>query len=84
MQIKQDSKYQLEEILDWVVHFKHLQAVLKEFDLAVVYNKEILIYYFRKKLHPSIQMQLNYWGYYLDACDKVVEKTGDVKAKANL
>ena len=44
--IKKDSQYQLEEVLDWIAHLKHLQAVPREFDSAAAPNKEIMIQYF--------------------------------------
>ncbi len=53
--IKQDSLYQQEEVLDWIAHLEHLQAVLKEFDSTGAPNKTTLIYYFQKGLFPSIQ-----------------------------
>ena len=42
-EIKRDSQYQLEEVLDWAAHLEHLQAVLKEFDPIAAPNKETLI-----------------------------------------
>ncbi len=44
--IRRDSQYQLEEVLDWVAHLEHLQAVFKEFDPTTAPNEESLIRYF--------------------------------------
>lgn len=55
--IKQDSQYQQEDVLDWATHLDHLQAVLKEFDLTAIPNKETLIRYFRDGLRPFIWAQ---------------------------
>ena len=57
--IKRDSQYQLEEVLNWAAHLKHLEAVLREFDLAATPNKEIMIRYFRKGLRASVRAQLD-------------------------
>ena len=53
--IKRDSQYQLEKVLDWIAHLKHLQAVFQVFDSTIDYNKEILIHYFHKRLCLSIR-----------------------------
>ncbi len=82
--IRRDSQYQQEEVLDCAAHLEHLQAVLKEFDPTDAPNKTTLICYFREGLCPSIRAQLDHWGQNLDAREKVVEKAGDAKAKANL
>ncbi len=82
--IRRDSQYQQEEVLDWVMHLEHLQAVLKEFDPTGAPNETILIRYFREGLRPSIRAQLDHRGQDLDAWEEVVEKAGDAEAKANL
>ncbi len=82
--IRQDSKYQQEEVLDSSVYLEYLQAVLKEFDLIGAPNKTTLIRYFREWLRPSIQAQLDHWKRDLDAWEEVIEKAGDIEAKANL
>ncbi len=82
--IRRDSEYQQEEVLDWAVHLEHLQAVLKEFDPTGAPNETTLIHYFRKGLRPSIQAQLDYQRRDLDGWEEVMEKAGDVEAKANL
>ncbi len=84
MKIRQDSQYQQEEVLDWATHLEHLQAVLKEFDPTGALNETTLIYYFRERLRPSIRAQLDHWGRDLDVWEELVEKAGDVEAKANL
>ena len=58
-QIKQDAQYQQEDIMNWVVHLEHLQSMLKEFDSVAAFNKELLIWYFREGLWPSIQAQID-------------------------
>ena len=40
--------------MDWPTYLKYLQIVIKEFDLAAVPNKEVLICYFRDGLRPFI------------------------------
>ena len=40
--------------MDWAAHMKHLEAVLKKFDLVAAPNEETLIRYFRDGLHLSI------------------------------
>ncbi len=58
--------------------------MLKEFDPSDVPNETTLIRYFREGLGPSIRAQLDYRGQDLDGWEEVVEKAGDVEAKANL
>ncbi len=82
--IRRDSQYQQEEVLDWAAHLEHLHAVLKEFDPTGAPNETILIRYFRDGLRPSVRAQLDHRGRELDAWEEVVEKAGDVEAKANL
>ena len=65
--IKKDSQYQLKEVFDWAAHLEHLQAILQAFDPAVILNKEILIWYFRESLKPSIRTQLNAQDQELDS-----------------
>ncbi len=82
--IKQDSQYQQEEVLDWAVLLEHLQTVFKEFDPTNAPNEITLIRYFRKKRRPFIRAQFDYRERDLDAWKEVVEKAGNVEAKANL
>ncbi len=82
--IRQDSKYQQEELLDWAAHLEYLRAMLKEFDPTGAPNESTLIRYFWKGLPPSIRAQLDYQRRDLNAWKEVVEKVGDVEAKANL
>ncbi len=70
--------------MDWAAHLEHLQAVLKEFDSIAAPNKETLIRYFRKGLHPSIRAQLDNRGQDLDVLYKELEKAVDAEVKANL
>ncbi len=58
--------------------------MLKEFDPTNDPNKTTLIRYFQEGLRPSIRAQLDHWRQYLDGWKEVVEKAGDVEAKANL
>ncbi len=84
MKIRRDSQYQQEEVLDWAAHLEHLQVVLKEFDPTSAPNETTLIRYLREGLRLSIRAQLDYRGRNLDDWEEVVEKAGDVEAKANL
>ena len=72
------------EVLDWAAHLEHLKVALKEFDLAVTLNKEIMIRYFREGLRPSIRAQLNARGRKLDSWKEAIEKTVDIEANALL
>ncbi len=58
--------------------------MLKKFNPTGAPNETTLIRYFRKELYPSIRAQLDYRGRDLDAWEEVVEKAGDIEAKANL
>ncbi len=71
-------------MLDWAAYLEHLQAVLKKFDPTDAPNEIILIQYFREGLRPSIRAQFDYWGRDLDVWEEVMEKVGNVEAKANL
>ena len=82
--IKRDSQYQQEDILDWVAHLEHLQAVFQEFASVTAPNKDTIIRYFREGLRPSIQAQLDVRDRDLDFWDEVVDKTVDAKANASL
>ncbi len=82
--IRRDSQYQQEEFLDWAANLEHLQVVLKEFDPTGAPNKITLIRYFREGFRPSIRAQLYHRGRDPDGWEEVVEKTGEVEAKANL
>ncbi len=66
------------------MHLEHLYAVLKEFDLTDTPNKITLIRYFWEGLRLSIRVQLDHQRRDSDKWEEVVEKVGDVKAKANL
>ncbi len=82
--IRRDSQYQQEEVLDWAAYLKHPQSVLKKLDPTGAPNKTTLIRYFQERLHPFIWAQLDHRGRDLDGWKEVVEKIGDVEAKANL
>ncbi len=82
--IRRDSQYQQKEILDWAIHLEYLQVMLKEFDPSDAPNKTTLIRYFRERLCPSIRAQLDNRRRDLDSWEEVMEKVGDVEAKANL
>ena len=64
--MKKGSKFQQEEVIDWAGHLKHLQTMLKEFDLAAGPNEELLICYFPNGLRLSIWAQSNKQGQDLD------------------
>lgn len=57
--IKKDSKYQLEEVQDQVIYFKHLQSILKNFDTNYIQLKALLSQYFYKNLRPSIKLKID-------------------------
>ena len=82
--IKRNSQYQLEEVLNWAAHLKHLQAVLREFDPAATPNEEIMIRYFQEGLRPSVRAQLDARGRDLDSWEEAVEKAVNAEAKALL
>ncbi len=63
---------------------EHLQAVLKEFDPNGTPNETTLIHYFQERIRPSIRAQLDHRRRDLDSWEEIVEKVGDVEAKANL
>ncbi len=82
--IRWDSQHPQEEVLNWTAHLEQLQAVLKEFDPTDAPNETTLIRYFWEGLRPSIQAQLDHQRRDLDVWKEVMEKAGDVEAKANL
>ncbi len=57
---------------------------MKEFDLTSAPNKTTFICYFQKELRPSIRVQLDHQWRVLDGWEEVVEKAGNIEAKANL
>ena len=67
--------------MDWAVHLKHLQTVLRKFDSAATANKEILICYFYDGLRPSIRAQTDEQGWDLDIWKKAIKKAIDAGAK---
>ena len=82
--IKRDSQYQLEEVLDWAAHQKHLQVVLQEFDSAATPNKEIMIRYFWEGLKHFVRAQLDARGKDLDSWEEAVKKAVNAEAKVLL
>ena len=82
--IKRDFQYQLEKVLNWAAYLEHLQAVLREFDLAATLNKEIMIQYFREGLKSSVRAQLDARGRDLDSWKETVKKVVNAEAKALL
>ena len=52
--------------MDWVIYQKYLQSLLKEFDLFVISNERIMIWYFCNELKPSIQTQLDKQDWHID------------------
>ena len=82
--IKRVSQHQLEEVLDWAAYLEHLLAVFREFDPTATPNEEIMIWYFREDLRPSIRAQLDAQGRDLDFWEKAVKKTVNVEAKTML
>lgn len=57
--IKRNSRYQLEEVYDWVFHLKYLQSILIEFDSTVAPTKFIMVRYFKKGLKSSIKAEID-------------------------
>ncbi len=84
VKIKRDFQYQLEEVLDWVIHLKYFQIILKEFNPAMAPNNNTLIRYFWEELYLSIWAQLDNRGQDLDVWEVVVEKVINVEAKASV
>lgn len=82
--MKQDSQYQGESSLDWDLHFKYLQSILREFNPAGAPEKLNMIQYFRQGLKPSIRAEIEKHSRELDSFEELVEKTKDAKAKAAL
>ena len=70
--------------MDWAAYLKHLQAVLKDFDSVAALYKEVLIWYFREGLRPSIQAQMDSRHQELDFWNKVLDKSIKTKSKAAL
>ncbi len=58
--------------------------MLKEFDPSGASNETTLLRYFQEGLRPSIRAQLDHWRRDLDTWEEMVEKAGDIEAKANL
>lgn len=75
------SQYQLEELMDWATHLKHLQVVLKEFNAIVAPSKDLLIGYFRDGLKLSIYAQLDKKNRDLENWQDLIKQTIDTKAK---
>lgn len=76
------SQYQLEDVMDWSVYLEHLQAVLKEFDVAAAPADDLLIRYFRDGLRPSIRAQMDERDRDLADWQEVIERAVDAEAKA--
>lgn len=57
---------------------------MKKFNPIATLNKKILIRYFRKKLRPFIQTQLDNLNHNLDSQEKVIKEIVDAKAKTSL
>lgn len=68
--------------MDWSTYMEYLQSVLKQFDNTAALIDNLLIWYFRDGLRPSIYTQLNKIDRYLDNWQTVVEQVVNPKAKA--
>lgn len=42
-EIRKDSLYRLEKVMDWAAHLAHLKVMLKKFDPIAAPNKDVLI-----------------------------------------
>ena len=82
--LKRDSQYQLEEVLEWAAHLKHLQSILTEFDSIGAPTEITMIRYFREGLKPSIKAEMDQRGRELDSFEELVEKVVEAEAKAAL
>ena len=82
--IKQDSRYQQEEVQDWASHLEHLQPILVEFDTNRPLVKSSPIWFFWEAFKPLIKVQIELCSREYNSWDKLVKKTVAVEAKANL
>ena len=82
--LKKDLQYQLEEVLEWAAHFKHLQSILTEFDSIGAPTETTIIQYFREGLKPPIKAKIDPCDRELDSFEELVEKAIEVEAKAAL
>lgn len=57
--------------------------VLKEFDSITAPNKDVLNWYFRDGLSPSIRAHLDKHGKDLNICNKTIKKAIDIEKKAS-
>ena len=57
--LKRDFHYQLEEIYDWVSHFKHFRSILIKFDLVAATTESTIVRYFDEGLKPSIKAEMD-------------------------
>ena len=55
--IRKDSHHQLEEVMDWAAHLKHLHTILHKFNANAVILKPVLICLFCNSLKPFICAQ---------------------------
>lgn len=67
-------QYLLKKVLDWVVHLKHLQKILKKFNLITIFNQKTIIRYFYKEFYLYIQVQLNNKRCHIDLWEEIIEK----------
>ena len=83
-QLQKNSQYQLNKVYDWASHFKHLQSILIEFDLAVIPTELTMAKYFEEDLKPSIKAEMNWDATYLNNYKELVAKTVRDEAKVAL
>lgn len=69
-------------MINLAAHLEHLETVLKEFDLDIASNKEVLICYFCNGLRSSIRAQTDESNGDLDTWEEGIEKVIDTEAKA--
>lgn len=74
----------MDEVQDWALHLKHLQAILIEFDTDGAPEESDLIQFFCEVLKPLIKAQIEQRGRKLDNWDELVKKAIDAEAKASL
>ena len=69
---------------DWASHFKHLQSILMEFDLATTPRESSIVRYFEKGLKLSIKTEIDQDDTWLVNYKELIAKTVRAKAKAGL
>ena len=82
--LKRDSQHQQEEVVDWVAHLEHPQAVLREFDPGAAPNERIMFRCFLECLKPSVRAQMHARSQEMNSWEEAVKKAVNAKVKAML